>query len=188
MPATYRDANSPRKVAQSYIEKYHPHVRDISLYFLFTDKPIRVNGKERAAKTQKVSGLNAYLATRNEGVTASELVVIIVNEEVWKLFDDKRREAEIDRQLMHISVDQENGGIAMRNPDVEEFTEILERHGAYNEDLEEFIAAAQNPLLTGMEDVLESDKKSKKKGGGAVKHIPRERTIRPKKNAPEPQA
>jgi hypothetical protein len=183
--ATYREAEGPRKVAKPYLDKYHPHVKNIKVEYLFIDKPIRINGQERPMKVQRVSGLNAYLATCNDEPEA-EFVVVIINEEVWKLYDDSQREAVMDMALMYISVDQESGSISLRSEDVHGFSEILERHGAWEPNLKNFIEAAKNPTLPGLEDAVGSAGKGKGNGksrGGAVKHIPRERASRPKKES-----
>jgi hypothetical protein len=181
--ATYREAEGPRKVAKPYLDQYHSHVKKIRVEYLFTDKPIRVNGQERPIKVQRVSGLNAYLVTRNDDEPEAEFVVVIVNEEVWKLYDDSQREAVMDMALMYISVDQESGAVSLRSEDVHGFSEILERHGAWEPNLKNFIEAAKNPALPGLEDAVGNGKGGGKKKGTGVKLIPRERASRPKKES-----
>jgi Putative phage metallopeptidase len=79
--------------------------------------------------------------------------VILLNKEVWedKTFGHKRQKALLDHELCHIAQVYRKGKrlkndhgkyvFRLRNHDVEEFSEIVDRHGIWKHDLELFAAA-----------------------------------------------
>jgi hypothetical protein len=91
-------------------------------------------------------------------------LVILLNRQAWDEFDGRMREALLDHELSHFAVSQDNetgedkrderGRLCyrIRRHDVEEFTDIVERHGVWKRDLETFVRAAaeakKTPLLT----------------------------------------
>ncbi len=70
--------------------------------------------------------------------------VIEVNERWWKPLTEKEREAVMDHELAHCGRDSR--GWYIKEHDVQEFKEILERHGFYLADLREFAKAVQMHL------------------------------------------
>lgn len=90
--------------------------------------------------------------------------VILLNYEVWTSpeFGDHQKEALLDHELCHAQISKNKDGTAkeddrgrrvyrVRKHDIEEFTEIVTRHGTYKRDLEEFgkviLAGKGQPLL-----------------------------------------
>lgn len=90
--------------------------------------------------------------------------VILLNKEVWesKEFVVEKKKALLDHELMHIAeaLDKESEPkydskgrklFRMRGHDIEEFTDIIRRHGCYKSDLEKFAEAilkkGQAPLF-----------------------------------------
>lgn len=90
--------------------------------------------------------------------------VIVLNREVWEdpEFDRKRKLALLDHELCHATRATDADGLRMtdtkgrpvwrtRGHDIEEFHEIVERHGVWKRDLEKFAEALmkrkKEPLL-----------------------------------------
>ena len=70
---------------------------------------------------------------------------LIIDEVTWKSISVKQKMALIDHELCHLEeITKEDGPKwVLRTHSVEEFTEILERHGAWKEDLQEFVEKAK---------------------------------------------
>lgn len=80
--------------------------------------------------------------------------VIVINIEAWETLSEEQREALLDHELMHVAVvyDTETGDVKrddrdrpvlrIRKHDLSEFRDIVQRHGAYLADIEEFVKAA----------------------------------------------
>lgn len=71
--------------------------------------------------------------------------VIVLNAEVWPELPDSGRRALLDHELCHCAVkldDEGNPTFRVRKHDVEEFAEIVRRHGLWKNDLEMFVQAA----------------------------------------------
>lgn len=88
--------------------------------------------------------------------------VILLNQEAWPTLDDKQKAALIDHELCHAQVVNDIDGNAkyddrdrlvcrIRKHDVEEFRQIVERHGCWTSDLSAIAQAvikdAERPLL-----------------------------------------
>ena len=86
--------------------------------------------------------------------------VILLNREVWEFdFDDDKRRALMDHELCHAAVacdeegepkEDERGRMVWRTRkhDIEEFQQIIERHGCYKKDLEHFAEAMEKARKT----------------------------------------
>lgn len=94
--------------------------------------------------------------------------VILLNHEAWNRagFDEQQREALIDHELCHCQVSLSDDGEPredeygrtvwrIRKHDIEEFKDVVARHGLYTHSLEEFARAgikdASRELLPAME-------------------------------------
>lgn len=92
--------------------------------------------------------------------------VIVLNKEVWEdpEFSQAQKKALIDHELCHAARSRDEDGNLrtdskgrpvwrLRGHDIEEFREIIDRHGCYKRDLEMFaktiLAKQKEPLLTG---------------------------------------
>jgi hypothetical protein len=81
-------------------------------------------------------------------------LVILLNRPAWKDLKDEQRLALIDHELCHLCLVKDEKGepkldergrqvFRMRKHDVEEFRAVVERHGCYKADLEEFVRAVR---------------------------------------------
>jgi hypothetical protein len=137
----------PYKLMASIRKKHHTHIHraKIALAWRKKYKPDR-DGHLILGKCMKTSDLQRELADWD--------FVILLNKEVWNdpEFGSKRQKALLDHELCHAQIVLNKEGNPkrdtrkrrvwrMRNHDIEEFREIVERHGCYKKDLEEFAEA-----------------------------------------------
>jgi len=110
------------EMAERLINKSHHHLRGARIGFLFRDKAGKSKGKMVQGKALKISSsLEPYI----------ELDFMIwLSEEDWHEMGQAPREALLDHELCHCGGDGEEG-YKIRPHDVEEFIEIITRHGAW---------------------------------------------------------
>jgi Putative phage metallopeptidase len=135
------------KMLDSLVSAHHHDLRDarIALAWCTSWKP-DVDGRVTLGKCRKASDLDRELAAFD--------FVILLRRAFWRAdqVTDAQRRALLDHELCHGArqfdsagepVEDERGRpvYRMRKHDIEEFTEIVERHGCYKADLERFAAA-----------------------------------------------
>ena len=151
--ALYREAPDVKRIADRLIPQYHEELqwRSDEIRYLFRDDIPTSNGRTVMGKARKVSGLACYLALA-EGQVANtfedheevgtDMFVIEVSEPVWERLTAAGQEALVDHELCHLAW-QENPKTGflkrvIRGHNVEEFNEIIRRHGLWKPDLKEF--------------------------------------------------
>jgi hypothetical protein len=115
------------------------------------------DGRLVLGKCQKVSDLHKELADYD--------FIVILNREAWDEFSDAQRLALLDHELSHATVARDQDGqpkldergravFRLRKHDIEEFRDVVARHGCYKEDLREFAEAVLEERKTPLLDVL----------------------------------
>lgn len=155
--ARYSPAPEVAKIAADLIPVFHAHlVENIRIDYVFTDKITKKGNKEVWGTMRKISALNAYLASddnsKKHGVTES-FFVMVISEPIWNKLNDKQKRALVDHELCHAKVDVDEEGnykLKIVPHDMEEFTEIVKRHGLWAEDVTEIAKVIselqENPL------------------------------------------
>lgn len=160
-PLKYWKADDVDEIAEKLIKEFHPHLAGESILYIFRSEHSESNGKIEFAKAKRVSGLNAYLANRGDleemngaGDTPSEkseappILLIEVAYDVWTQLSAAQRVALIDHELCHFGLD------GMRAHDVEEFRAVIDRHGLWRPEIQEFAQTiAQQKLFPTKADV-----------------------------------
>jgi Putative phage metallopeptidase len=143
------DANDhepePYKLLNEVRDKYHEDTRQarVALAWRLREKPDK-DGRIVLGRCIKVSDLNKEFASWD--------FIITLNKIVWDdpEFDKKKKLALLDHEMCHAapSLDEESGEhkrdeldrlvYRTKKHSIEEFTEIVERHGCYKSDLERF--------------------------------------------------
>lgn len=140
MSAEYSAAESVQAVAQSLMATYHPELATARVAYMFIDRVPKKGGRELFGKAVKVSG-------RWENLTELDFC-IEVSLPKWQELTEDQRTALIDHLLERCAgeEDEEDGSYRwfLREPDVQEFSTILKRHGNWNESLTSFIQVAQS--------------------------------------------
>ncbi|MDE3097196.1 MAG: hypothetical protein KGK07_14505 [Chloroflexota bacterium] len=139
MPATYEPASDVEPLARTLIPEHHDHLASYRLRYVFrvADQPASRAGRASWGSARPLSGLARHLA----GADA----VVIVERSVWRRMDRARRLALLDHLLSHLVPSDD--GLCAVGPDVSEFAAVLERHGAWHNDLERALSAYQERSL-----------------------------------------
>jgi len=138
MSADYSPAESVQSVAQSLLATYHPELAGARVAYMFIDRVPTKGGRELYGKAVKVSG-------RWESLTELDFC-IEVSLPKWNDLTDDQKTALVDHLLERCSgEEQEDGSLKwiLREPDVQEFSTILQRRGIWNESLVGFVQVAQ---------------------------------------------
>lgn len=145
------------RLLNELVKEHHDDIRDarIALAWNISWKP-DVDGRVTLGKCKKASDLDRELMAFD--------FVILLRREFWEdgTVTDAQRAALLDHELCHATVkystdnepvidERDRKVYRIRKHDIEEFAEIIERHGLYKRDLEWFAAALrrakQTPLL-----------------------------------------
>jgi hypothetical protein len=154
MPKLYGTADQAEEIAKRLVPTYHPELASARIRYMAVDKASKNNGKPVPGKASKVSGLYEYLIETD--------FIILIALDCWNEMDDRKRNALIDHLLEECTgeEDDEDGGTMkwkMRKPDVNEFTSILNRHGAWTEELTGMVEVAQRLNIEARaQEVVES--------------------------------
>jgi len=152
-PISFWPASDARDIADELIPEHHPHLDGEAILYLFRSQHSEKHGKIQMARAKGVTGLNAYLANREDldaenaehesqaKTPPSSLRVVEIAHDVWTTLDAKQKVALVDHTLCQFGLE------GMRSPDVEEFREIVERWGLWQPDLEQFGQAVQTALF-----------------------------------------
>jgi hypothetical protein len=131
-----------RLVAKHHEELERANAR-IALAWCTSWKP-DVDGRVTIGKCKKASDLDRELAAFD--------FIILLSKEFWYDASEKQRSALVDHELMHAAVKYDADGEPVRDErgrqvfrtrkhDLEEFSDIVQRHGTYKRDLEQFARA-----------------------------------------------
>lgn len=156
---TYTTASEAEHIATRLIDEHHRHLLDTRVEFVFRDKASKSKGKVTLGKARKVSGLNAFLSRRTEDgedTDGADFFVIELAQDEWDDMPPSKRRALIDHELCHCTIeyDEEKDVVTLgiRAHDVEEFTEIIERHGLWKDDLADFAKATKEQLELSLDE------------------------------------
>jgi hypothetical protein len=126
----YEEAPEVEKVAQKIIGKYHSHLVEAKIHYLFRKGPWTAQNRETWGKAAKVTGVNHYLTGFD--------FIITVSRDVWDELTESQREALVDHQLEHCNKDTDSNGNPKFNiigHDIEDFVSVIDRHGFWTPDL-----------------------------------------------------
>lgn len=157
---TYRPASEVRRIAEDLIPKYHADLADVRIDYVFRDAAAKSRGGTVWGKARKIGGLNAYLASIESDVSdvvdVEDFFVIEIAEDIWATLDTKQRVALVDHELCHFGIDydekRDEAKLVMRAHDVEEFRDIVERHGLWAEPLTSMAKAMTQQQLDLYDD------------------------------------
>ena len=146
MAKTYSTAESAEVIAQHVIPMYHPELATARIKYISVDKGSTKNGRILPGKIRRISGALEYL------LECDFLIEIAMD--AWNELSESQRQAAMDHLLERCTGEEdENTGDmkwTTREPDVSEFTAILRRHGAWNDDLTGFATVAKTVDIDGL--------------------------------------
>lgn len=144
MPKSWENSESLENLANGLIPNYHPELGTARIMYCFVSEASSKGGRKIAGKVRKMSGFLEWLVDRD--------FVIEIAMDMWSEFDSEQQTALMDHLLERCFGDEneESGEISwkVREPDVQEFGTILNRHGAWNEDLHGFVSISKNVDLS----------------------------------------
>lgn len=130
------------KIAERLIDEHHPHLKDANIGFMYRDKAAKSGDMFIYGKAKKVSA--------SDQVFLDFDFIIWIAKEDFERFTPEMREAIVDHELCHCSGTY--GNWKMRHHDVQEFIEVVTRHGLWNSTLDylnrAIDGAKQNPLFS----------------------------------------
>jgi hypothetical protein len=150
VPVQYDHAKDVETLANGLIPKYHSHLVNCKIAYIFKNKPITAKGRGVAATAEKVSAKNNLLSGYH--------FVITVAYPTWKELSDEIKLAVIDHELEHCFVedDEKTGETKYKilPHDVEEFGAVIKRHGLYTKDLARIGRVVEDALDGLKKDVV----------------------------------
>jgi len=139
MPKLYGNAETVEEIALRLLPTYHSELATARIQYIYVDKASKKNGRLVWGKARRVTGSLEFLLGKD--------FLIEVALECWDPATDRQRLALVDHLLegCYGEEDDESGEMkwSMRSPDVNEFTSILNRHGAWNDELVGLVEVAQ---------------------------------------------
>ncbi len=159
MPKVYGIAESVETIAKSLIPTYHPELATAEIRYVFVDKGSMRGDRPVYGKVRKLSGSMEFLLNTN--------FMLEIGLDHWNELSARQRTALVDHLLERCTgeEDEEDAGAPMkwklREPDVQEFRTILQRHGAWTEDLSGFVTVAQrinvDSMVAAVTDVAQTE-------------------------------
>lgn len=130
------------KIASALIPNYHPELATARMMYMFVDKASKKGGRPVMGKAKKITGFMEYLAEAD--------FLIEVPLDIWNDLSEAARTALVDHLLESCTgVEGDDGTMKWtgREPDVQEYSTILDRYGAWNEQLVGFVSVAKRVQL-----------------------------------------
>lgn len=155
----YWRAAEVERIARKLIGKHHEHLNrhDVLVRCLFRDPPARSKGRLVYGKARKVSGFTAYLVglehnDRLDDDGPVDFFVVEIAHDLWQGLTERQREALVDHELCHLEVelpetDDKDRTLSLRGHDLEEFTEVVKRHGLWRPQVAAFTEVAKSAQL-----------------------------------------
>ncbi|MGN8233214.1 putative metallopeptidase [Priestia flexa] len=151
MSVEFKESLEVRQLAEEIIELHHPHLKDakeVIGYYL------RDGQSDWAGKCKKCTAFEKHLTKRT--------FFVFINEDAWRHLSNEQRVALVDHELCHIRREKEevfdkdkkqvvmdladkrdSSNWKIREHDVEEFSEIIQRHGLWEQGIESFAVAVR---------------------------------------------
>lgn len=140
------NAVEPARIAARIIRDHRPELADLNLCYMWRDEAVSM-GEGRV-----VAGQCVHVSDRDYAIHGHDFLILFARD-VWTAADKEFLPAIVDHELAHVGirldehgdrvVDEDTGRVKTycRHHDIEEFADVLERHGAYHSALRTFLAA-----------------------------------------------
>jgi hypothetical protein len=140
MAKVYGIADTVEQIALKLIPSYHPELATARVKYIYVDTASKESGRPVLGKVRKISGVLQFL------LEVDFLIEVALDE--FNELGVEQRTALIDHLLERCygEEDEKSGEMSwkIRKPDVQEFSSILQRHGAWNEELNGFVSIAKD--------------------------------------------
>ena len=143
------------KQVTELVEKFHAHLTRARIIVLGKPKASKSNGKVNVAKAKRATPAIRALLKDALGVDVHYLIEIGMDEWQGGRLSAHQKRATLDHELHHFTGvevdDQGRETWGMRAHDVQEFTAVVRRYGAYHADLEVFVQEIRQLKLPGVD-------------------------------------
>lgn len=143
MAKTFSEAETAAQIANGLIPNYHPELVEARIMYIHVDKVGSKNGREVWGKAKKLSGIFEWYAEKD--------FLLEIAEDKWNELNATQRTALVDHLLEHCTGEEDDETHKMkwriRDPEVQEFSNILQRYGAWHTGLVGFISIAKEIQL-----------------------------------------
>ena len=130
------EADEARQIAEAdVISVWHPHLEDYELCYVFKEDLTKAN-RVALATIKKTTPFEYYLS----GVD----LVVTINADYWPELTYRQRVALLDHEFCHtfeVTNDKGVSSLKFRGHDLEEFTDVVRRHGAWMPDIKDITEA-----------------------------------------------
>jgi hypothetical protein len=113
-------------IAEKLIRDYHPYLKPLNLCFVFRKEPQRNKGHQVLGQVSKVPD-------KYKPFMEFDFMIWLARD-AFEMMDSRSREAIIDHELCHIQL--RSGSYTLVGHDFEEFYEIIQRHGFWDQRLQ----------------------------------------------------
>lgn len=152
MVATLTVAHEVRAIANPLMHEHHGHLAGAQILFIFTDQKRKRCDRVRLGSAGKLTALQRFLSSGLDSVEAGADFVVLIDENMWARLATPARLALVDHELCHCAVFIKDGKqwrrladgehtdefeywhYGIRGHDLEEFGEVLYRHGFWKPD------------------------------------------------------
>lgn len=157
----YKTAPEVEMVGRELVNEYHPELRNVRVEYVFGEKVGSSGGRAVWGRARKKTGLDAFFAADYQPTTFEEepapFFVIEIAEPIWQDLSNEGRRALVDHELMHCGVDADTGKLTIRPHYIEEFPQIIRRHGLWKGDVEVFARASAEQLELQVQEQREEN-------------------------------
>lgn len=150
-------AHEIRTLAEGLIGAHHVHLAEAHMLYVFTDQKRKRCDRVRVGSAAKLSSLQRFLASGLDSVEDGPDFIILIDSKFWQVVTLQVRSALIDHELCHCALFVNNSNPAkwrrihagenpddfadrrwgLRGHDIEEFGEVLARHGFWKPEAPE---------------------------------------------------
>lgn len=139
-PILFGGFDAVAEIANKLIANYHPHLVMANFLYCSRNKAQKQGGVAVAGTVKKASPLERHLGSFVLENDKEPDFIMIIALSWWNNATPSQRTAQIDHLLMQCMADDEDesGDVKYykRPPEVQEFPEIVGRHGQWNDSLQ----------------------------------------------------
>lgn len=158
------------RLCEQIVEAHHPDLQHARIGLLFRSGTWKSKGRTRWGQAQKASGKIRALAGDID-------FLVTLNEDVWfDELDNAQRRALLDHELCHCAFDVVELKASTRGHDVEEFAEIIRRHGVWDSSLRKAERAFEDARQMRLE--LDEDGQEERRGSVVAVDVDGEQPLR----------
>lgn len=176
-----RPALAAQEIAVDLIDGHHEHLMTARILWLFTTSKRTRGGHVVLGSSSRSNPLQRYLSSGNESVQTGYDYIVLLDEGRWLRALKTQQLALVDHLLccmvQRVTVNSRSGEMtktwATVGPDINEFTEVIRRHGVYLPSQQKFATVLRelgSTMRLKFPD-LEGEEPKEKPAGKAVKAI-----------------